>query len=143
MLKPAGSLRARAEAIDRSLGRHAERVSRWLWPWPERRLLLLVGAAALLDFTSTFVLLELSGRGGVYESGLIAGWALHHGGFAFLLIVDVLAAAALSLAAFSARFVYTRRDCPDYGRAAFVFLLLPYLAFAGLAVVNNLVLLIR
>ncbi len=143
MLKSARSLRERAETIDRGLGRHAERLSRILWPWRERRLLFVAGALAALDFTSTFILLALSGRHGVYESGLVAGWALDRGGFVLLLLVDALAAAVLSLAAAAARRLYTRRGCPDYGRAAFVLVLLPYVLFAAFAVVNNLVLLAR
>lgn len=143
MSRSARSFRLRAGALDRSFGRYAERLSRFLWPWSERRLLFLVGCLALLDFTSTFILLALSGRHGVYESGLVAGWALDGGGFALLLLVDVLAAAVLSLAAFAARWLYTKRACPDYGRAAFVFLLLPYVTFAAFAVVNNLFLVVR
>jgi hypothetical protein len=143
VLKSARSLRERAGTIDRGLGRYAERLSRVLWPWRERWLLLLVAALAVLDFTSTFILLALSGRHGVYESGRLALWALDRGGFAFLLLVDVLAAAVLSLAAWTARRLYARHGCPDYGRAAFVLLLLPYVFIAACAVVNNLVLLAR
>jgi hypothetical protein len=143
MFKSARSLRERAETIDRGLGRYAGRLSKLLWPWRERWLLLAAGALAVLDFTSTYLLLARSGQHGVYESGFLAGRALDRGGFPLLLLVDVLAAAVLSLAAWAARYLYTRHGCRDYGRAAFVLLLLPYIAIAGFAVVNNLVLLAR
>ena len=106
-------------------------------------LLLLVALLAILDFTSTYILLELSGKNDVYESGLIAIWALDRGGFTFLLLVDILTAIVLSLAALVAKYLYTKHGFASYGRASFVFLLLPYIAIASFAIVNNVVLLYR
>lgn len=141
MFKSAKSFLERSREIDRGLGQHAEKVSRFIWPWREPWLLLVVAVLAILDFTSTYILLELSQKTGVYESGLLAIWALDSGGFALLLIVDIAAAAFLSLVAFVARYLYTKRGLPGYGRAAFVFVLTPYIVLAVIAIINNVVLL--
>jgi hypothetical protein len=131
----------KSREIDRSLGRYAERLSRFIWPWREPWLFLLVGLLAILDFTSTYFILELSGKNNVYESGLLAVWALDRGGFAFLLVLDIAAATVLSLAALTARYLYIKHGTRGYGRAAFVFLLTPYVIIAAVAIVNNVVLL--
>ena len=131
----------RAREIDRGLGRYAKRLSRFLWPWRERWLLAVVALLAILDFTSTYILLELSRKNGVYESGLLAMWAVDRGGFGFLLLVDMIAALLLSLAAFTARYLYIKHGFAGYGRAAFVFLLTPYIIMAAVAIINNIVLL--
>jgi len=143
MFKPDKTRFERYREIDRGLGRHAEKVSRFLWPWQERRLFLVVGLLAVLDFTSTYTLLELSRRSDVYESGLVAIWALDRGGFPLLLLVDIIAALIMSLSALIARHLYSRHGFPGYGRAAFVFLLAPYIIIAAVAVINNIVLLFR
>ena len=132
----------RFREVDKGLGRYAEGISRFLWPWRERWLLLVIGSLAILDFTSTYVLLELSKKNDVYESGLIAIWALDRGGFTFLLLIDILAAVVLSLTAYAARYLYSKHGFKDYGRAAFVFLLIPYIVIAALAIVNNIILLL-
>jgi hypothetical protein len=132
----------RAREIDRGFGRYAERLSRFLWPWRERWLLVVVVSLAILDFTSTYILLDLSGKNSVYESGLLAMWAVDRGGFGFLLLVDMIAAVVLSLAAFTARHLYVKHGFAGYGRAAFVFLLAPYMVMAAIAIINNVVLLL-
>jgi hypothetical protein len=141
MFGSAKAMLEKSREIDRGLGRYAGRLSRWLWPWPEKWLIVLVGSLAVLDFSSTYVLLELSGKPGAYESGFLAIRALARGGFPYLLLLDLAAALFLALAALIARRLYTRRGLPDYGRAAFVFLLMPYIVIATYAVINNVVLL--
>jgi hypothetical protein len=128
----------RSREIDRGLGRHAEKLSRIIWPAPEKWLIALVGLLALLDFTSTYLVLNM-GNPNIYESGLFAAWALDSGGFFFLLLLDIAAAVVLSTLAFVARYVYRKRGLPDYGRAAFVFLLAPYVVITVVAVINNVI----
>ncbi len=143
MFKSAKSIREKTREIDRSLGKHVERISHFIWPWREKHLLAVVASLAMCDFTSTFALLELSGKKNVYEAGLLAGWALERGGFPFLFAIDIAAVLVLSLAAFTARFLYTRNGQKDYGRAAFVLFLTPYVVIATFAVVNNIILTVR
>jgi hypothetical protein len=133
----------RARAIDKGLGRYAEKLSRLIWPWRELWMSVAVGSLSILDFLSTYVLLGLSGKIGVYESGRLAVWALDRGGFPFLLLVDVVVAGALLLAALASRYMYTKYGYGDYGRAAFVFLLMPYVLMAVFAIANNIILLMR
>ena len=57
---------------DRSSERYVEAVSRSLWPWRESWLLGLVSLVAVLDYVSTYAVLELSGNTHVYEGGLLA-----------------------------------------------------------------------
>jgi hypothetical protein len=73
----------------------------------------------------------------IVEKGPLAGWALRMGGFPFLLLVDVLAAVAMSAIAISTRYLYLRSGLSGYARAAFVVLLLPYVVTTAIAVVNN------
>jgi hypothetical protein len=141
MFKSAKAMLEKSREIDRGMGKYAEKFSRFLWPWREQWLLLVVVILAILDFASTYILLELSHRNDVYESGLLAIWALDRGGFSYLLLVDIIAAVVLSLAALIARHLYTQKGYPGYGRAALVFLLAPYIFIALFAIVNNIILL--
>jgi len=133
----------KAREIDSGLGRYAERLSRFIWPWRERWLLLVVGLLAILDFTSTYIVLELIKKNDVYERGPLAVWALDIGGFPFLLLVDIVAVLVLSLAAITARYQYIKHGHKDYGRAALVFLLATYVIIAPIAIVNNIIQLFR
>ena len=108
---------------DRSSERYVEAMSRALWPWQESRLLFIVGLLALLDFASTYAVLELSGRADVYEGGLLADWALQMGGFFRLFWVDIFAISALLLAAVAIRLLHVKFGFKGFGRAAFVVLL--------------------
>ena len=119
-------------------GRSIEAFSKRLWPWGEWRLLGVVAAAAVLDYFSTYAALEISGKEGIHEIGLLGGWALGTGGFAGLLLADACALTALSLAAAAARMLCRRRGLNHLGRAAFVVLLLPYVFAASAAAVWNL-----
>ena len=112
--------------------------SRRLWPWRERWLLALVAAVALLDCLTTYAALEMSGKEGIREIGVLGSWALK-GGFAGLLLADACALTALSLAAAAARILCRRRGLNHLGRAAFVVLMLPYAFAAAAATVWNLV----
>jgi len=123
--------------IDRNLGHYAEKLSRILWRWPELRLLIVVGVLIIMDFASTYALLGLNKSQDVYESGRLAFWALERGGFPLLFIVDITAAVILSLAALIARRLYIKHGFTGYGRAAFVFILAPYIIVTVLAVTNN------
>jgi len=127
-------------ARDRSSERYVEAVSRSLWPWPESLLLALVGLLAMLDYVSTYAVLELSGRLDVYESGPLASWALRTGGFTGLFLVDMAAASALLLVAVTIRLLHSRFGFNSFGRAAFVVVLVPYVVVTMAAVFNNIVL---
>lgn len=124
---------------DRRAEGRIEAVSRVLWPWRERRLFGLVCALALVDYLTTYVVLEFSGKAGVGEGGLLASWALRIGGLGWLFLVDLAAVVALSLAALSARHLYSRFGFKGFARASFVALLLPYAVVALAAAVNNVV----
>ena len=124
---------------DRASEPLVERFSRYLWPWGEAWLVRLVLLVAVLDYLSTYALLELSGRLDVYEGGLIAHRALQLGGFRGLLLMDVVEVGTLCLLAASARFLYTRFGFNGFARAAFVACLFPYVVAALLATTNNLV----
>ena len=56
--------------------RYVEALSRSLWPWRESWLLAFVSFLAVLDYVSTYAVLELSGKTCVYEGGPLASWAL-------------------------------------------------------------------
>ena len=58
-----------------------------------------VGLLAMLDYGSTFAFLRFSGNSDVYESSLMASWALERNGFKGLLLADLLAVAAFSASA--------------------------------------------
>jgi hypothetical protein len=132
----------RAREIDRGFGQKAEKASRWIWRWRENWLLAIVGSLAIADFLSTYAILELSGKTNVYESGLIANWALEKGGWGFLLLIDFAAGGVLALIALISRYFYSKKGYIGYGRAAFVFIVMPYILLASFAVINNLVMLI-
>jgi len=116
-------------------------VSRFLWPWRESWLLLLIGLLAVLDYISTYTLLKLSGEMAIYEGGALASRALQIDGFRGLFLMDITAVSALSLAAVTARFLYTKFGFKGFGRTAFVILLVPYAAVAAAAIMNNLLML--
>ena len=116
------SMRAVAERNrqkDRGFDRHVGRFSRLVWPVRERWLLVTVALLGMMDFTSTYVSLELIRKPHIVEKGPLAGWALRMGGFPFLLLVDVLAAVAMSAIAISTRYLYLRSGLSGYSRAAF------------------------
>lgn len=125
---------------DRGLERHAVVVSRWLWPWRESKLIILVGCLAVLDYISTYAFLTLSPNNNVYESGLIASWALQKDGFRGLLLADILAVITVFAVAISARFIYVKSGFAGFGRAAFVVMLTPYVIVTMAVIYNNIVL---
>jgi hypothetical protein len=124
---------------DRRAESRIEAISHVLWRWPEQRLVALVGLMALLDYATTTMALELSGKTHVYEGGLLAGWALRVGGLGWLFLVDMGVVAALVLLAIAARRLYSRFGYTGFGRAAFVAVLVPYAVVAASAAVNNLI----
>ena len=111
--------------------------SRAIWPWHHSWLVPLVALLAALDLISTYLLLEVSGKANVYESGLLASWALRRGGFNGLYIMDVVAVGLLCLVAAAARFFYDRRGLGGYARISYVAVLVPYAVATLAAVVNN------
>ena len=125
---------------DRRAEGYMEATSRLLWRWQESRLLLLVASVALLDFATTYTILAWSGKSYLNEAGSLASWALDKGGFAGLFLADLAAVFAISLLAITLRFILSRFNYKGLGRAAFVFLLLPYAVVGMAAVINNLVL---
>jgi len=130
----------KAKERDRRAERYVEAASRFMWRWREPWLLALVAFVALLDYASTYVILELSGKSYLNEAGSLARWALDKGGFAGLFLADLAAVFAISLIAITLRFILFRFGFRGFGRAAFVFLLVPYAVVAMVAVINNLVL---
>lgn len=108
MLSSLKAASEKAREIDRGFGIKAERVSLLIWPWPEMRLLVLIGSLAFLDFASTYYVLELSGKANVSESGSLALWSLDNGGFLLLFIIDLLAAVFLALIALGSRHLYAK-----------------------------------
>jgi hypothetical protein len=141
MFKSTHAWLIRSREIDRGLGKYAERLSRFIWPWGERWLLVVAGSLCLLDFATTYILLGLSGREDVYESGFLASRALEKGGFPVLITVDLLALAVLSLLAFAVSHFYVRKKLYDYGRAAFVFILIPYIVVTAFVIINTIIML--
>ncbi len=127
-------------ARDRGADPHVGAISRFIWPWRESRLLFLVGCLAALDFTSTFVAIEISGSEFIGEGGRLANWALDTAGFGGLLLFDVAAAVAMFAVAFAARHLYARRGYTGFARIAFVIALLPYAISTAGAVFNNIML---
>ena len=125
---------------DRPCEQYCEAVSRSLWPWSESKLLAFVCLLALLDYVSTYAVLELSMNRYVYESGPLASWALEMGGFAGLFLVDMLSASILLLIAVSIRHLHRRVGFRNFGRTALVFFLVPYVVVTMAAVFNNIVL---
>lgn len=127
-------------ARDRGADPHVGAVSRFIWPWRESRLLFLVGCMVALDFTSTFVAIELSGSESIGEGGRLANWALATGGFAGLFLFDVVAASTMFGVALAARHLYSRSGYTGFARIAFVVALLPYAISTAGAVFNNVML---
>ena len=125
---------------DRGADPHVGAISRFIWPWRESRLLFLVGCMVALDFTSTFVAIELSGSGFIGEGGRLANWALETGGFPGLLLLDLTAVATMFAVAFAARRLYSRSGYAGFARIAFVVALLPYAISTAGAVFNNVML---
>ena len=125
---------------DRRAERYVETASRFLWRWREPWLLAFVCFVALLDYASTYAILALSGKSYLNETGSLARWALDKGGFAGLFLADLAAVFAISLVAITLRFILFRLGFRGFGRAAFVFLLIPYAVVAMVAVINNLIL---
>lgn len=117
-----------------------ERNSRCVWPWREAWLAGLAGITACLDYLSTYAFLELSGKHGVYESGLLASRALELGGFRGLLLLDIAAVVGLCLLAGGVRYAYARFGFAGFARTAYVALLVPYALAALFATANNLLL---
>ncbi len=142
MFKSAREVIYKTRELDRGLGKYTEKISRFIWPWRESSLLIVAGCLCLVDFLTTYILLALTGRNDVYESGLIASRALAAGGFPFLLVVDIIAVAVLSLLAFVARLFYVKRGLQDYGRAAFVFILIPYVFVTAVVIINTIIILL-
>jgi len=125
---------------DRRAERYVEAASRLIWPWQERQLLFFVGVVAVLDYASTYAVLELSGKRYLNEGGALASWALEKGGFGGLFLADVGAVLAISLVALILRAILFRSGFKGFSRAALVFLLVPYAVMAIVAVFNNLIL---
>ena len=122
---------------DRSFDRNFDSLSRSFWPFRETWLLAIVGLFAILDFLSTYVVLELIRKPHIVESGPLAGWALRSGGFGLLLLVDIASIGILSLVAFAARYLFQRFGFKGYGRAAFMVVLVPYIVRLVIVIINN------
>jgi hypothetical protein len=130
----------KAHERDRRAERYVEAASRVIWRWREPWLLVFVAFVAVLDYASTYALLALSDKTYFNEAGSLAGWALDKGGFGGLFLADLAAVFAISFVAIALRFIYFKFGFRGFGRAAFVFLLVPYAVVAMVAVINNLIL---
>ncbi len=130
----------KAREKDRRAERYVEAVSRVIWRWREPWLLAFVVFVALLDYASTYAVLALSDKTYLNEAGSLASWALDKGGFIGLFLADLAAVFVISLVAITLQFIYIKRGFRGFGRAAFVFLLVPYAVVAMVAVINNLIL---
>jgi hypothetical protein len=122
---------------ERALDPRFEAFSRVLWPWAESKLVLFVTSMAILDSISTYTALNLSINNQVSEVGFIASWALKAGGFPYLFLAEMTIIATLLLLAMVARSLYARFGFPGFGRAAFVFMLVPYTIIIMAVVFNN------
>jgi hypothetical protein len=127
----------KANERDKKFERPVEKASRLIWPWPESKLLQFVGLMAVLDYVSTYIALEFSAGHQVYESGLMAKWALYTGGFSKLLFIDAAVIGGLVLLAVGVRYLYNRLGFPGFARAGFVFLFVPYAIIILPVVFNN------
>ena len=115
-------------------------IARKVWPWKDRWLSLLLVIIALLDFGSTYLLLEFSGNVFASEGGLLARWALRLGGMRWLLLMDILAAGVLVSVALTLRYLFSRKGYTGYGRTFFIVLQLPYVLVTAAAIINNVLL---
>ena len=129
----------RSMIIERGLERYAVTLSKWLWPWREAKLIIVIACLAVLDYASTYAFLRLSVNSNVYESGPLASWALQNSGFIGLFLIDMLAVAVISMLSLGIRYVFTRLGFEGYGRAAFVLILIPYVIVTMAAIFNNVV----
>ncbi|MGP8080639.1 MAG: hypothetical protein ACLPVI_09050 [Dehalococcoidales bacterium] len=142
MQKILQSMRTRlkkANEQDRKLEKPIEKFSRLIWPWSESRLIQFVSLLAVLDYSSTFAALKFNSSHQVSELGLMAKWALNTGGFTELLVIDAAVIAAFILIAVGVRALYTRFGFPGYGRAAFVFIFIPYAIIMLPIIFNNII----
>lgn len=124
----------------RKFERQVYAFSHVLWPYTELKLVFYISVLAVLDFTSTFVALELSGNKHIYEAGFLAKWALQIGGFPALLIVDIISICVLIFLAFIAKAFYIKLGLKGFGRAAFVLMLIPYFLIIWGIITNNILL---
>jgi hypothetical protein len=128
----------RSRRIDRGFDVNAGKISRRIWPVNENWLFAVAGAIMLGDFASTWFALEHNANIG--EAGTLAGWALDAGGYPLLFLVDLASIGLIGLLALAARYLFRRNRYPGYGRAAFVFIFVPYIIRTSLVVINNVVL---
>jgi hypothetical protein len=122
---------------DKKLEKPIERISMLIWPWRESKLVFFVSLLALLDYISTYIAIKFNIGHQVYEAGLIAKWALDTGGFGKLFFVDVAVIGTFILIALGVSSIYSRLGHQGYRRAAFIFILLPYVVFMFGVVINN------
>ncbi len=125
---------------ERHLESKVESFSMKLWPYPVYKLVVYISILALLDYSSTFSALELSGNHQISEVGVVDRWALERGGFRELFIVDIICIGTLISLAFGVRFFYEQLGFKGFGRAAMVLLLCPYLVVIMGVVLNNVLL---
>jgi len=62
------------------------------------------------------------------------------GGFSRLFWIDAIAVVGLMLLAINSRFLYSKFGFRDFGRAAFIFILVPYVVLTMAAIFNNVLL---
>ena len=124
---------------ERFLEKPVEAFSRFIWPYPVGKLVLLVGLMPVLDCISTFAMLELSGKD-IREAGLIGKWALSALGFPGLFVIETACVSILILIAIGLQTMYSRLGFNGFGRAACVLVLAPTFVAVLAAVLNNVIL---
>jgi hypothetical protein len=115
-------------------------VSGYIWRWPRTYLIVLISLLVTLDYTTTYILLECSGKVNVYEAGIFAGWALYNGGYAGLLLFDIFSLIILVFTAIGIRYILFRYGFSGFGKLTFLALLMPYALTTTVAVISNIVL---
>jgi hypothetical protein len=100
-------------------------IVRKLWPWGCGPLVGLVVGGAALDWTSTYLALERSGKA-VAEKGIVGSWALEFGGYSAMIGVESGVLCALVLIAAGARALCQKGGRNDLGHTAMAVALLPY-----------------
>jgi hypothetical protein len=133
-LKDAGE---KSRKIDQGFDITAGKISRAIWPIREVWLFAVAGFLMLSDFTSTYLAMKNDPRVG--ELNPLAAQALNKGGFPLLFLFDLAFVGLWCLLSLGARYLYSRVGYKGYGRAAFVLLMVPYIFWTSLIVVNNVV----
>ena len=118
--------------LDARLGQFSSR----LWPANMVLLCLACAAATLLDYLTTYHLLELSGKPAI-EGNAFSRALLEQGGWRLLFIKDLIAVGIYAIAAFAVYKTAATRNMAGLGRFLSVAVLLVYLLARLIPAINN------